>query len=152
LSAINFMQVIFGVLDVKDLSKVYYYYRFINIIWSSIDNRKHNCGRELGNGGINQAAASGHKCACPPPPPRARSCNPSPPWADGRTKIVGQRACVRRSMAGNSSRCSLPSPLAMSCNPSSSWADGCQRSQARQLAPKGINPRVVENTFACIIK
>ena len=61
-------------------------------------------------------------------PPRARSCNPSPPWSDGCTKIVGQWACVRRSMASNSSRCSLPSPLAMSCNPSSPWADGCQKS------------------------
>jgi hypothetical protein len=57
----------------------------------------------------------------------ARSCNPSPPWANGRTKIVGRWVCIQRSMAGNSSQCSLPPPSAMSCNPSPPWANGRQR-------------------------
>ena len=109
---------------------------------------EHNRGREGGNGGGNQAAATGHECACPP---RARSCNPSPPWANGRTKIVGRWVCVRQSMAGNSSQCSLPPPWQCPAIPPLLGLMGvkdCQlTTRARQLAPKGINPRVVEITI-----
>jgi hypothetical protein len=92
-----------------------------------------------------------------PRPPCARSCNPSPPWANGHTKIVGWRPCVRRLTAGNSSRCSLPPPLgnALQSLPflgRRAYKDCRSRTRARLLAPKGINPSVVEITFACIVK
>jgi hypothetical protein len=124
--------------------------------WSGVKGQpqdmEHNHGQEGGNGGGDQAAAAGHKCACPPPPPRVRG--PAIPPLLGPTGVqrlsVNGRAYNSQWLATAVDVAFPPSRQCPAIPPllGLMGVKDCQlTTRARQLAPKGINPRVVEITI-----